>query len=384
MPPSARSQRLQSLVPGKGVSRQEPLEIPEWWRRPSTPSTDRTACQGANDMFARIEASHFILPPHYLPYVDRVAIPRGLIQDRTEKLANDIYQFYKGRFVHVLCILKGSREFCHDLLTYMNKMHMYSGASPNSQPPYLEHYIRLRSYRGSEKTSQLEVIGEDLDMVTGENVLIVEDIIDTGETLRKFTSWLQDSLKPKSICIASLLERRRPDQEVFKGDFVGFSIPDGFVIGYGLDYHEYFRDLEHVCLMNQEGAEHFNQMYRNLYRHSPDPLARLNSSRHSPDPLARLNSSRPPSRQGSAPARSLPGSPGRTRRSESSREGSRKVTGEEGELSEVGQGKMSSRIHIGQCCEAGQGEVDGEGKSGGVVKKDEEEVKRKSGLKLVL
>eukprot|EP00923_Selenidium_pygospionis_P048991 GHVN01084352.1.p1 GENE.GHVN01084352.1~~GHVN01084352.1.p1 ORF type:complete len:247 (-),score=49.89 GHVN01084352.1:283-1023(-) len=246
----------------------------------------------------------------------------------------------------------------------MNKMHMYSGASPNSQPPYLEHYIRLRSYRGSEKTSQLEVIGEDLDMVRGENVLIVEDIIDTGETLRKFTGWLQDSLKPKSICIASLLERRRPGQEVFKGDFVGFSIPDGFVIGYGLDYHEYFRDLEHVCLMNQEGAEHFNQMYRNLY--------------HSPDPLTRLNSSRPPSRQGSAPARSLASSPTRAKRSESSRQGSRKVTGEGGELSEM------SEVCQGELREAGQGEVDGEGKSSCVVKKDEEEVKRKSGLKLVL
>lgn len=121
--------------------------------------------------------------------------------------------------------------------------------------------------------TQLEVIGEDLAMVRNANVLVVDDIIDTGNTLRKFITWLKDYLSPKTVGVAALLERRNQktidgeeSPEVFYGDFVGFSIPSGFVVGFGLDYNEYFRDLEHVCLLNNDKLKTLDRSFQRFLR----------------------------------------------------------------------------------------------------------------------
>ena len=87
-------------------------------------------------------------------------------------------------------------------------------------------------------------------------VLIVEDIIDTGNTLAKFCDILNEKA-PKSVRVASLLEKRTPKSNGFKGDFVGFDIPDHFIVGYCLDYNEHFRDLDHVCVMAEAGIKKF-------------------------------------------------------------------------------------------------------------------------------
>eukprot|EP00397_Hematodinium_sp_SG-2012_P061656 GEMP01082031.1.p2 GENE.GEMP01082031.1~~GEMP01082031.1.p2 ORF type:complete len:115 (+),score=27.49 GEMP01082031.1:285-629(+) len=99
----------------------------------------------------------------------------------------------------------------------------------------------------------LHVMSDDLSVLKGKNVLIVEDIIDTGNTLNQFCAHLKQ-FEPKCVKVASLLVKRTPLNQ-FKGnvDFSGFSIPDDFVVGYCLDYNEHFRDLDHVCVMNESG-----------------------------------------------------------------------------------------------------------------------------------
>eukprot|EP00920_Eleutheroschizon_duboscqi_P027599 GHVT01067615.1.p1 GENE.GHVT01067615.1~~GHVT01067615.1.p1 ORF type:complete len:281 (+),score=48.69 GHVT01067615.1:237-1079(+) len=208
------------------------------------------------------EPWRFVIPGHYRESLDRILIPHGLILDRIEKLAFDIRQAFGDEELHLLCILKGSRGFFNHLLSFLNRIHIY--ARPSScTPPYMEHYVRLVSYTGTESTGKLQVISEDLSCLKDKNILIVEDIIDTGHTLTKFCKWLE-ALKPRKVGVASLLEKRTPHSNGFRGDLVGFSVPDAFVVGFSLDYNEMFRDLEHISVLNQPGID--------KYRVPPPPL----------------------------------------------------------------------------------------------------------------
>ncbi|MPC09591.1 Hypoxanthine-guanine phosphoribosyltransferase [Portunus trituberculatus] len=94
-----------------------------------------------------------------------------------------------------------------------------------------------------DSTGDIRVIGGDnLSNLRGQNVLVVEDIIDTGRTMSRLLAILQKH-EPKSVKVASLLVKRRPDSTGYRPDYCGFEVPDKFVVGYALDYNEYFRDL---------------------------------------------------------------------------------------------------------------------------------------------
>ncbi|XP_023320940.1 hypoxanthine-guanine phosphoribosyltransferase [Eurytemora carolleeae] len=102
-------------------------------------------------------------------------------------------------------------------------------------------FIRLKSYENDQSSGEIKIIGLDnLDSLEGKNVLIVEDIIDTGKTMNKLLNTLS-KYKPKSVKVACLLRKRTPLSSGYAPDYVGFEIPDKFVVGYALDYNEYFR-----------------------------------------------------------------------------------------------------------------------------------------------
>ncbi|GCC37570.1 hypothetical protein chiPu_0016074 [Chiloscyllium punctatum] len=88
------------------------------------------------------------------------------------------------------------------------------------------------------------------------NVLIVEDIVETGRTMRKLLALLE-KYKPQMVKVASLLLKRTPRSSGYRPDFVGFEIPDKFVVGYALDYNEYFRDLNHICVISERGRQKY-------------------------------------------------------------------------------------------------------------------------------
>lgn len=163
----------------------------------------------------------------------RVMIPEEQVTLRIKELAQQISKDYEGKSVHLICILKGSIVFSCDLAKRLTI-------------PVTFDFMSVSSY-GSETVSSGRVrILKDLDeSIQGRNVLIVEDIIDSGRTL----AYLKDLLggrAPESLEICTLLDK--PDRRETEVDvkYVGFVIPDEFVVGYGLDYNQYYRNLPYV------------------------------------------------------------------------------------------------------------------------------------------
>ncbi len=163
----------------------------------------------------------------------RVMISEDSVDQRIHELAEEISKDYAGESVHLICILKGSVFFSCDLAKRLTI-------------PVTLDFMSVSSY-GSETISSGRVrILKDLDeSVQGKNVLIVEDIIDSGRTLA-YLKELLGARAPKSLHICTLLDK--PDRREIDVDvkYVGFVIPDEFVVGYGLDYDQYYRNLPYV------------------------------------------------------------------------------------------------------------------------------------------
>ncbi|XP_043562488.1 peroxisomal coenzyme A diphosphatase NUDT7-like isoform X1 [Chiloscyllium plagiosum] len=188
----------------------------------------------------------FCIPKHYIDDLERVFIPHGLIMDRTERMARDIMKQMGGDHIVVLCVLKGGYKFFADLLDYIKALNR----NQDESLPMTIDFIRLKSYCNDQTVKEVKVIGgDDLCMLAGKNVLIVEDIVETGRTMRKLLGLLE-KYKPQMVKVASLLLKRTPRSSGYRPDFVGFEIPDKFVVGYALDYNEYFRDLNSLALSN--------------------------------------------------------------------------------------------------------------------------------------
>ncbi|KAF4041715.1 Phosphoribosyl transferase domain [Phytophthora infestans] len=198
---------------------------------------------------AAYDKAQFLIPHHYLDSVKSVLIPKGLVEDRVEKLAQDIRYAYEGKTVHLLCVLKGGSAFFHALVEKLRLFHKYNKCD---YVPFTFDFIRVKSYEGTKSTGNVQVSGADLAKFKGKDLLLVEDIIDTGKTMAKLVPMLKE-YEPASVRVASLLEKRNPESCGFQADFVGFNIPDQFVIGNCLDYNEIFRDLDHICIINEAG-----------------------------------------------------------------------------------------------------------------------------------
>uniref|UniRef100_A0A8C6P9H2 Hypoxanthine phosphoribosyltransferase 1, like n=1 Tax=Nothobranchius furzeri TaxID=105023 RepID=A0A8C6P9H2_NOTFU len=159
----------------------------------------------------------FCVPRHYENDLDKVIIPHGFIMDRTERLARDIIQDMGGHHIVALCVLKGGYKFFADLLDYIKVLNHNSDKSV----PLTVDFIRIKSYCNDKSTNSVKVIGGDeLSNLSGKNVLIVEDIVETGRTMQALLSLLS-KCNPKMIKV----------------------VPDAFLVGYALDHNEYFRDL---------------------------------------------------------------------------------------------------------------------------------------------
>ncbi len=161
------------------------------------------------------------------------------IQQRILELGAQIDADYPTGTLYLICILKGACYFLADLSRAIHR------------DTFID-FMGISSY-GRGKTSSGEVkITKDLDIsLEGADVLIVEDIIDSGVTLSYLTSLLRQR-KPKSVRIATLLDK--PERRLRQVDvaYVGFSIPDEFVVGYGLDFAEKYRNLRDICILEPD------------------------------------------------------------------------------------------------------------------------------------
>jgi hypoxanthine phosphoribosyltransferase len=174
--------------------------------------------------------------------IEKVLIDRKQIQDKVKELAARISEDYRGKDLVIVGVLKGAVLFMADLVK-------------NIDIPLTIDFIAVSSYGNATETSGVVRILKDLDnSIKGMDVLIVEDIIDSGLTM----CYLQDNLRsrgPSSIKVCTLLDkpyRRKANVEV---DYLGFVVEDEFVVGYGLDFAERFRNLPEICVLKPEEYE---------------------------------------------------------------------------------------------------------------------------------
>ncbi len=164
---------------------------------------------------------------HFELYIKEQDI-RAKVKDIAKEITND----YKDRNPIILCVLNGSFIFTADLVRFMDM-------DCDIQ------FVKLMSYKGTESTGVVEEILEPMTDIKGREVLIVEDIVDTGNTLAAYVPKLL-SRSPKSIKIVSLLFKKEALIHPLDVDYYGFEIPNKFVVGYGLDYNQKGRSLEHI------------------------------------------------------------------------------------------------------------------------------------------
>ena len=162
------------------------------------------------------------------------------IAERTAALASQIARDYDGREILLVSVLKGSFVFLADLIRKL----------PGT---VIVDFLRVVSYGAATETAGVVQFRMDVDTsVTGRHVLIVEDILDTGLTLDYLKRHLQSG-QPASLRTCTLLDKKGRRRVPFDADYVGFTIEDKFVVGYGLDFDERFRNLPEVCILHQDG-----------------------------------------------------------------------------------------------------------------------------------
>ena len=170
----------------------------------------------------------------------KVLVSEQEVDARIEELGKKISEDYAGKQVHLICILKGGVFFMCELAKRITV-------------PVSMDFMSVSSYGDGMKSSGIVKIAKDLDeTLEGKDVIIVEDIIDSGKTLYYLMDVLQQR-KPNSMKLCTLLDK--PERRVVdvKVDYIGFNIPDEFVVGYGLDYAQKYRNLPYIGVV--EGVE---------------------------------------------------------------------------------------------------------------------------------
>jgi hypoxanthine phosphoribosyltransferase len=168
----------------------------------------------------------------------KVLISRDQIAKRVSELAEQITRDYHGETILFVGVLKGASIFLSDLARQEKLDATFD-------------FISVSSYGSAKQTSGEVKLIKDVDQsLEGKNVIIVEDILDTGLTLSFLLKQFANH-KPKSLKIAALLDKVSRRITDVRGNYVGFEIPDEFVVGYGLDYAERYRNLPDVCVLSE-------------------------------------------------------------------------------------------------------------------------------------
>jgi hypoxanthine phosphoribosyltransferase len=171
----------------------------------------------------------------------RVLIPAQQIQQRIREIGEQISRDYPDGELHLVCILKGACFFLTDLARAVRRNVSLD-------------FMGISTY-GKGKTSSGEVrVTKDLDTsLEGAHVVIVEDIVDSGVTLNYLVHLLEQR-KPRTLRVATLLDKPLHRQRLVEVTYVGFEIPDDFVVGFGLDYAEKYRNLDDICVLEGEAG----------------------------------------------------------------------------------------------------------------------------------
>ncbi len=169
----------------------------------------------------------------------RILFDESDIREAVKRLARNIVKDFDEEEIVVVPVLKGSFMFASDLVREI-------------KGPVVVDFVRAASYGSATETSGEVALTKDLETdIRGKNVIIIEDIIDSGLTLRA----LRDNFlarNPRSLKICALVDKRARRKVEIEGDYVGFTIDDGFIVGYGVDYAEKYRNLPAIFIKEEE------------------------------------------------------------------------------------------------------------------------------------
>jgi hypoxanthine phosphoribosyltransferase len=167
----------------------------------------------------------------------KIMLKRSAIQKRVAAMGRQISRDFRGERVHLIGVLKGACIFLSDLIR-------------NIDLDVSMDFMAVSSYGKGQQSSGQVRLNKDLDTsIEGLNVILVEDILDTGLTLNYILRVLQQR-KPRTLRIAALLDKPSRRIKEVNADYIGFKIPNEFVVGYGLDYAERYRNLRDVCVLS--------------------------------------------------------------------------------------------------------------------------------------
>ncbi|HPC86278.1 MAG TPA: hypoxanthine phosphoribosyltransferase [Smithellaceae bacterium] len=167
----------------------------------------------------------------------KVLLEPSAISGRVREMAGEISRDYAGREILVVGVLKGAFVFMADLIRALSV-------------PCQTDFIRAASYGAGTESSGKIVITKDIETdIAGRDVLVVEDILDSGLTLRHIVDVLK-LRNPRSVKVCAFLDKRKRRRVHFEADYVGFTMEDGFVVGYGLDFNEQYRFLPGVYVLD--------------------------------------------------------------------------------------------------------------------------------------
>jgi len=194
-----------------------------------------------------VEENNFLYPPEYEGHLEGVMLRSTDIFKRVDELADLIAHDYHGKHPMIVCVLKGASIFYNSLLVSLSR----------HRQGYSMEFIRARSYGMQDTTSgNVEISGMDLTKVRDRHVLLVEDVVDTGTTMSQVIPVL-NAAGCISLQVCTLLDKRiLPQRRRLKRvQYTGFSIPDHFVVGHGLDFAELYRECLDLWVLSQLGKD---------------------------------------------------------------------------------------------------------------------------------
>ena len=169
-------------------------------------------------------------------------IPKSVLKKRVKEIAERITRDYQGESITLVCILKGGIYFFADLSRQIKLDDVRLD------------FMCVQSYDGTDTTGQLDIRLDLSQPITGKNVIVVEDIIDTGTTLAYLMDYLM-AQSPKSLKLCVLLDKKERRETETKVNYVGFESPDEFVVGYGMDYNQEYRTYPTVGVLKEDAPQ---------------------------------------------------------------------------------------------------------------------------------
>ena len=168
----------------------------------------------------------------------KVLIRNDAIQQRITEMAEEISNDYKGKDIEIICVLRGAVIFTVELCMQITENTRFN-------------FIEVSSYEGTESTGKIKINKDITDSITGKDVLIVEDIIDTGRTLSYLRDYLLEK-KPNSLKICTLVNKPARREVEIPIDYNGFTIEDKFIIGHGFDIDNDYRNKKDILYVEQK------------------------------------------------------------------------------------------------------------------------------------